>query len=590
MKSNLFFKEVSEKVKQPFRSVIHQLREVRSFSTPGVLSLCLLLDFSIWFSTVCRLVALVLQASLLVKLVFEERLLHLKFRHLSWQKKFIPIGLFGICLLFYVEKAMILFSVWKEPVDLLISPYRSYSIIFFIAAFGIYALRLNIIAKFLGGLQLRPAQTLAMGFMVLIIIGTLLLSLPQMVADPSKISIIDAFFTATSASTVTGLSVAPISEFYRPAGVWVILFLIQMGGLGIMTFGVLFSLVSNQRIKLNAAVTLAGVLETESIGTVRKEIGLIFLFTFILEALGALILWVFLPEGANQPIFTAIFHAISAFCNAGFSLFPNNLEGFSGGVPWNLVLGFLIVLGGIGFPVLNNLGSYPFFKKDRTAWRLSFHSKMVLSISAGLLLFGTIGIYILEFNGTLASLSWYEKWVAALFHSITARTAGFNTVNVGHFSDATLYLLLILMWIGGSPASTAGGIKTTTFGVMLATLKAMLNQRQEVSFFKRSLSPLAIQKSLAIVFISSALLASLLLLLLFVEEGSFKDIMFESVSAFNTVGLSTGITSELSPMGKIIIILTMFFGRIGPLTLAFSLAERASKGKYTYPQERVIIG
>ncbi len=563
---------------------------MKYFSMAGMLILSLLLDFSIWLPEVSRILAMLLQAVVLVKLVYQERLLHFKFRHLSTQKKFIPIALFGVCLLFYIEKAVIFYATLGDPLDLLINPYRSYSIIFFISAFLIYALRLNIIARFLAGIHLRPAQTMAMGFVMLISTGTLLLSLPQMVSDPSKISIIDALFTATSASTVTGLSLAPISEFYSASGVWVILFLIQMGGLGIMTFGVLFSLVSNKRIKLQHAVTLQGVLETESVGTVRKEIGLIFLLTFVIEAFGAVFFWLSLPEGTEAPVFSSIFHAVSAFCNAGFSLFPDNLEGFVGNISLNFVIVVLIILGGIGFPVLNNLGSYPLFRKNRTTWRLSFHSKMVLSVSAGLLGIGTVGIYILEFNGALSSLSWYEKMVSAFFHSVTARTAGFNTLNVGVFSDATLYLLLMLMWIGGSPASTAGGIKTTTFAVMLATLKAMLSQREEVSFFQRSISPLAVQKALSIAFSSSAILAILLLLLLFTEGGHFKEIMFESVSAFNTVGLSTGITSALSPLGKLIIILTMFIGRIGSLTLAFSLAERVSKGKYAYPEERVIIG
>jgi len=584
------FKAISKKIKQPFRVLVGQVRGMKYFSMPGTLILSLLLDFSIWFPIICRIIALVLQAGVLVRLAFEEKLLHLRFRRLSWQKKFIPIALFGVCLLFYVEKVLILLSMWGEPDDFLINPYRTYSLIFFVSAFAIYGLRLNIIAKFLGGLHLRPAQTMTMGFLLVILVGTMLLSLPQMVTDPSKIVIIDALFTATSATTVTGLTLAPISEFYRPTGIWVILFLIQTGGLGIMTFGVLFSLVSNKRIKLQDAVALQGVLETESVGTVRKEIRLIFVLTLLLEVLGAFLIFIFLPEGTDQPIFTAVFHAVSAFCNAGFSLFPGNLEGFLGNIPMNGIIAVLILLGGIGFPVLNNLLSYPLRRKGRAAWRLSFHSKMVLSISGGLLVVGTLGIYILEFQNTLSGLSWFDKWLAAFFHSVTARTAGFNTLNVGDFSDATLFLLILLMWIGGSPASTAGGIKTTTFGVMLATLKTMLNQREAVSFFKRSLSPLAVQKSLSIAFTSSALLAIFLLLLLFTEEGDFKAIMFESVSAFNTVGLSTGITSELSPIGKLIIIATMFIGRIGSLTLAFSLAERVMKGKYTYPEERVIIG
>ncbi|NOY85078.1 MAG: Trk family potassium uptake protein [Nitrospirae bacterium] len=586
----IVFKHIRDKINQASQALTTQVRGVKYFSMPGILLLSLLLDFSVWFPMICRSIALLFQAGVLVKLAFEEKLLHLRFRRLSWQKKLIPIALFGVCLLFYFEKVVILFSMWGESFDFLINPYRAYSMIFFMSSFAIYGLRLNIIARFLGGLHLRPAQTMTMGFLLVILVGTMLLSLPQMVIDPSKIVIIDALFTATSATTVTGLTLGPISEFYRPSGIWVILFLIQTGGLGIMTFGVLFSLVSNKRIKLQDAVALQGVLETESVGTVRKEIRLIFLLTLVIETLGALLIYFFLPKETDQPIFTAIFHAVSAFCNAGFSLFSTNLEGFLGNIPMNGVIAVLVILGGIGFPVISNLLSYPMRRKGRAAWRLSFHSKMVLSISGGLLAVGTLGIYILEFQGTLAGLSWFDKWFAAFFHSVTARTAGFNTLNVGDFSDATLFLLILLMWIGGSPASTAGGIKTTTFGVMLATLKAMLNQREQVSLFRRSFSPLAVRKSLSIAFSSSALLAMFLLLLLFTEEGDFKAIVFESVSAFNTVGLSTGITSELSPIGKLIIIVTMFIGRIGSLTLAFSIAERVMKGKYTYPEERIIIG
>lgn len=574
--------------KAPLAPITNYMRGITVFSTAGMLLFSLILDFSAWFPLPCKVLAMLLQVGVLVKLAFEEKYLHLKFRHLSWKKQLIPIALFAVSLLFYFEKGLILRAIWEESLSPMARPYQTYSIIFFSSSFLIYFLRLNIVASFFSRLNLKPAQTLLTGFLALILIGTLLLSLPQMVTDPSKISLIDALFTATSASTVTGLVLAPISEYYQPSGLWVILVLIQLGGLGIMTFGVLFSLVSHKRIKLHDEVALQGVLETESIGTVRKEIRLIFMMTFSIEACGALFMWISLPEGSS--FFTAVFHSISAFCNAGFSLIPSNLEKYAGQIPVNLTIVTLIILGGVGFPVLNNLGSYPMLKKGRAAWRLSFHSKMVLSISASLLFIGTIGIYLLEYNNALAELSWFDKWLAAFFHSVTARTAGFNTLDLGNFSSASLFLLMILMWIGGSPASTAGGIKTTTFGVMFATLKAMLRHQEEVSLFKRSLSPLAIKKSASIAFTSSALLTILLLLLLATEEGSLKALMFESVSAFNTVGLSSGITSGLSPAGKIIITLTMFIGRIGPLTLAFSLAERVGKGKYNYPQERVIIG
>jgi len=574
--------------KASLASLTNYLRGVTVFSTAGMLLFSLILDFSSWLPFPSMVLAMLLQAGVLVKLAFEERYLQLKFRRLSWKKKLIPIALFAISLLFYVEKGLILHAIWEGSPGPMAKPYQSYSVIFFSASLLIYVLRLNVVASLFSRLSLKPAQTLLMGFVALILLGTLLLSLPQMVIDPTKISIIDALFTATSASTVTGLVLMPISEFYQPSGLWVILVLIQLGGLGIMTFGVLFALISHKRIKLHDEVALQGVLETESVGTVRKEIRLIFIMTFGIETVGALLMWVFLPEGSS--FFTAVFHSISAFCNAGFSLIPNNLEGYTGHIPINFIIVLLIILGGVGFPVLNNLGSYPITNKGRVAWRLSFHSKMVLSISASLLFIGTIGIYLLEYNNALAELSWFDKWLAAFFHSVTARTAGFNTLDLGSFSSSSLFLLMLLMWIGGSPASTAGGIKTTTFGVMFATLRAMLRHREEVSLFERSLSPLAVKKSISIAFSSSALLAILLLLLLSTEEGSFKALMFESISAFNTVGLSTGITASLSPVGKIIIILTMFIGRIGPLTLAFSLAERVSKGKYTYPRERVIIG
>jgi len=583
-------KTLSEKTQAFLAPARDSLRGLNAFSTSGLLLLALLLDFSIWLSLFCKLTALLLQTSVLVKLGYEEKYLHLRFRRLSWQKKAIPLALFGVCLLFFVEKALLISAMWQTQGLALTHTYRSYSIIFFLSAFAIYALRINVIARFLSRLRLRPAQTLAVGFMCLILIGGLLLSLPQMVSDPSKISIIDAFFTATSASTVTGLVVAPISEYYRPGGTWVILCLIQLGGLGIMTFGVLFSLLSKQRMRLDDAIALQGVLDAESVGTVRKEIQRIFLLTLTIEALGTLLLWLILPEEGAHPLFSAAFHAVSAFCNAGFSLFPDNLEGYVQHLPLNFIVAALVIAGGLGFPVLSNLGNYPLFRKNRASWRLSFHTKMVLSVSAGLLIFGTLGIYFIEYSNTLSALSWHEKWASAFFQAVTARTAGFNTLKLGQFSGASLFLMMLLMWIGGSPASTAGGIKTTTFGVMLATLGAVLRGRKEVSLFKRGISPSAVQKSLAIGFTSFALLSFFLLMLLYTETADFEGLMFEAVSAFNTVGLSTGITSTLSPAGKIILILTMFVGRIGPLTLAFSLAERVRKGKYSYPEERVIVG
>lgn len=573
-----------------FHRITLLVREMKIASLSGIFLLSFLFDFSIWFPIFFKGAALLLQGGALIKLTFEERYLFLRFRHLSWTKRLIPVALFLIALLFYFEKGVLFFQMWDHSETPPIYTYRLYSMIFFGAAFSIYAMRLKTIAQFLDRLHLKPAQTLALSFALLIFVGALILSLPQMVVDPSRISFIDALFTATSATTVTGLIVSSPSEFYRLPGQWVILLLIQFGGLGIMTFGALIFFLPKRRMPLHEEIALQGVLEVESIGSVRKQIGSIFVMTLTIETIGALLLWTLIETETPNPLFQAVFHSVSAFCNAGFSLFPANLEGYVDRPGVNLIIISLIILGGLGFPVLHNLGNYPLFGRGPTSWRLTFHSKMVLTISAGLLLAGTAGLYLLEFRGALAPLPWYHQWIAAFFQSASTRTAGFNTVNIARFSDASIFLIILLMWIGGSPISTAGGIKTTTFGVMLATFRSILRKREEIEIFNRRLAPQVVQKALSVGFIASVLMALLLLLLLAIEGGDFKVVLFEAVSAFNTVGLSIGNTAAFSPTGKLILILTMFIGRLGPLTIAYTLAERTHRGVYHYPEERVIVG
>ncbi|MDC4204285.1 MAG: hypothetical protein MPW13_07840 [Candidatus Manganitrophus sp.] len=389
-------------VRQVFDLIASSIREIKVASLSGILLLSFLFDFSIWFPIFFKAAALLLQAGGLIKLTFEERYLLLRFRHLSWRKRLIPVALFLIALLFYFEKGVLFLQRWDQPDTFPIHTYRLYSMIFFGAAFSIYAMRLKTIATFLDRLHLRPAQTLALSFAMLIFAGALILSLPQMVVDPSQISFIDALFTATSATTVTGLIVSSPSEFYRLPGQWVILLLIQLGGLGIMTFGALIFFLPRRRMPLREEFALQGVLEAESIGSVRREIGSIFVITLTIEAFGALLLWTFFENATPNALFQAIFHAVSAFCNAGFSLFPANLEGYVDRPGINLTIIGLVILGGLGFPVLHNLGNYPLFGRGPTAWRLTFHSKMVLAISGALLLTGTVGIYFLEYRGALS--------------------------------------------------------------------------------------------------------------------------------------------------------------------------------------------
>lgn len=392
-----------------FHAIGSAVRKIKIASLSGIFITALLLDFSVWLPTLCKAAAIVLQTGGILKLIFEERYLLLRYRRFSLKKRLIPIALFAVALLFYLEKALLLLQIRNDPASLLIHTYRLYGIIFFGSAFSIYALRLKTIAQFLDRLHLKPAQTMAVSFALLIFFGALFLSLPQMVVDPSRISFIDALFTATSAATVTGLGLFPVSEYYRITGQWILLLLIQFGGLGIMTFGALFALLSKRDLRLSDEIAFQGMLETKSIGSVRREVAAIFVTTLTIEAIGTLLLWLCFRNQTDRSFFTALFHAVSAFCNAGFSLFPANLEGHAGNAPVNFTIAALIILGGLGFPVLYDLGSYPLFGSGRGKWRLTFHPKMVLSVSAGLLAAGTIGILLLEYRGALAPLPWHQK-------------------------------------------------------------------------------------------------------------------------------------------------------------------------------------
>jgi len=318
----------------------------------------------------------------------------------------------------------------------------------------------------------------------------------------------------------------------------------------------------------------------------------IFLLTFAIEAAGTLVL--VLRWSGDFPgwrtLYLAAFHAVSAFSNAGFSLFSENLVGYSGDPGVSLTIAVLIILGGLGFPVLSNLMTYPLFGRKGQPWQLTLHAKVALAASGGLIVVGFLLVLLLEFDQGLRHLSFPQKALAAFFQSVTTRTAGFSTINIGTLAPATLLGIMTLMFIGGSPGSTAGGIKTTTFGTTAATLVAILRGREQVEVFRRAIHPGIIHKALALSFLAFTFLNVSIFLLLVTQEGGFLELAFEATSAFGTVGLSTGYTPRLSPVGKGIIIVTMLVGRIGPLGLASALAEQPAKGKYAYPTEPLLIG
>ena len=423
---------------------------------------------------------------------------------------------------------------------------------------------------------------------MVIAIGTILLNLPVASSTGNSIGFINALFTATSATCVTGLIVLDTGKDFSTFGQLVILILLQCGGLGIMTMSTMFAFLVGKRISLRHRLIMQESLNQFSIGGLVRLAKYILIFTAVIEIAGATILFfcwqrIYSPL---QALYLAVFHSISAFCNAGFSLFSDSIMRYKGDLVINLTFIILIILGGIGFLVLLELFQYG---KNGT---LSLHAKLALKISLILILIGFIIIFFVESNNpsTLGNLSFSEKIYGSIFQSVTSRTAGFNTIHIGSMLNPTLFLIIILMFIGASPGSTGGGVKTTTFGLLILYVWSSLKGKEEIQIFKRRISQDIIPKVLTVITLSLGLVITTTILLSYVEGEDFIKVLFEVVSAFGTVGLSTGITSSLSIAGKIIIIITMFTGRIGPLGLALSLIQKREPEMIKYPEEKIMVG
>lgn len=437
--------------------------------------------------------------------------------------------------------------------------------------------------------RLAPAQLFVLSFAFMILLGTGFLILP-VATKSGNISVIDALFTATSATCVTGLVVVDTGSYFTRFGQIVILFLIQIGGLGLMTVTTFFSLIIRRDISIGEMLVISDVMSFRSLSQLSRLIISIFLVTILFEGIGVLLLclvWSGIGDfDHGSVLYYAIFHSISAFCNAGFSLFSNNLEGFRDSLPVNLIITSLIICGGIGFTVLNNLIQTFIYRRGR----LSLHTKMALSVTAGLLFFGTVLILLTEWNNSLADLPLRSKILSSYFLSVTARTAGFNTINMSNLTYACCFLLLILMFIGASPGGTGGGVKTTTFGVFLANIWSILRGRDSVEIFKRSILPDNVKNSMTLIILSLMSLSFFGFILLLTQVGEPMSIFFELFSAFGTVGLSTGITPELTALGKLVLIAVMFIGRVGPLTFVVALKQQREAARFQYPEESIMIG
>lgn len=438
---------------------------------------------------------------------------------------------------------------------------------------------------------LDPPKILVLGFAMVILIGTLLLTLPIATEDGKGLTVLNALFTATSATCVTGLVVVDTGDTFSTFGELVIISLIQIGGLGFMTFGTFLFLLLGKKISLKERLLLKESFNNTSLSGIVRLVKRVLIFTAIIEIIGGSILAIRfsfdMPIG--KAIYYGFFHAISNFNNAGFDLFG----GFRSLTPYVddpvvvLTICSLITLGGLGFIVMNELYEY------RKTHRLSLHSKVVLTTTIILTVGATILIFLFEYGNTktLGPLSETGKALGALFHGVTPRTAGSNTLPIADLTHSTLFLTIFLMFIGAGSGSTAGGIKITTFAVLIATVWSQFKGKEDVVLFKRRIVMETILKALTVAVSGLTIVIVVTFLLSITEKGQdFIVYLFEATSAFGTVGLSMGLTPELSSFGRVLIILTMFVGRLGPLTLGFAITKRRKQEAYRHPKGNIMIG
>lgn len=450
--------------------------------------------------------------------------------------------------------------------------------------------------------RLSTRQVLVSGFAGMILAGSLLLRLPAASATGEPLRYIDALFTATSAVCVTGLVVFDTGTVFSFFGELVVLVLIQAGGLGFMTFSTALALLMGKKIGLKERVLIQEAYNQLELSGLVRLVQRILLVTLIAESCGALLLFFRFAEimPAANAVYYSIFHAVSAFCNAGFDLFGRLHTPFSSLAAFVtdwwvcLVIAALFITGGLGFPVLVEIKKRLFGKNaPARAGRLSLHTRLVLLVTIILTLGGFILFFLLEHDNpeTLGARPAAEKVLAAFFQAATPRTAGFSTLETSRLKDITLFVLIFFMFVGASPSSTGGGIKTTTIGALLLAVWSTIRGRREPVLFERRLPGEVINKALTIVFIAAGLILLVTVALTFTENFPLLPLLFEVVSAFGTVGLSTGITPFLSGPGRILIIATMFAGRVGLLTIVLALAEGfQGNGGVRYTEEKVIIG
>lgn len=446
-------------------------------------------------------------------------------------------------------------------------------------------------------LKLKPQSILVLSFVSVILIGAILLMQP-FALNGNSISFVHALFTSTSATCVTGLTVVDTGTYFSSAGQIILLVLIQMGGIGVMSFSVMFLFFFKRRFGIGEREIIQETLsffDTVDLASLLKSV---FIFTITIEAVGALLLTIRFAFDMpfNIALYSGIFHSISAFCNAGFSLYKNSLIDYQSDLYINFVISALIFLGGIGFIVL-----YEFRKmvgKKFSFHKFSLHSRVVVKLSLFLILIGAIFIFIFEYNVSMKGMDLGSKILTSFFQSITSRTAGFNTIDIYSLSMPSLFLIINLMFIGASPASTGGGIKTATLAVLIAFIRSKTRDSKNVNIGFNTLPFKVISKAIIIVVFAVTIIVLFSFLLTVAEldhipfnanGDKFLEIFFEVVSAFGTVGLSTGITPDFSIIGKSLLIILMLAGRVGPLTIATAIGSKESKD-IKYAKDNILVG
>ncbi|EOZ96558.1 Potassium uptake protein, integral membrane component, KtrB [Indibacter alkaliphilus LW1] len=471
----------------------------------------------------------------------------------------------------------------------------------------LFLIELSKLSLIANQLKLHPALVFILSFLIVIVIGTCMLLLPN--ATTNGISLIDALFTSTSAVCVTGLIVLDTSSDFTFFGQFVILILFQVGGLGMMTFTSFFGFFFKGSYTLQNQLFLRDYINEENIGAINSTLLKIILFTLITEGLAVLLIYSSIDpklfESVGDQLFFSTFHAISGFCNAGFSTLSDGLyeSGFRDQYTVHLIIAFAIILGGIGFPVV--FGYYNYFKhvwvgtkklitgeeEYRHAPRVvNVNIRLIVYTTGILLLIGFITFWIFEKNHTLEGLSGYGKFVTTFFGAVTPRTAGFNTVDMSALAMPTILIYLILMWIGASPGSTGGGLKTSTIAVAVLNAVSIARGKDRVEIFRRQIGNETLRKAFAVILLSFLVIGlGVFTVLLFDPQIALIHVAFEIFSAFSTVGLSLGITGDLSNGSKIVVTIIMFLGRVGTLTVLVAFVKKARTLRYKYPEEGVFI-